>query len=252
MTYDWRTDFHAYTREHALCVAVCIAIMVGTALIGRRLRGTESGNRLRMAVAWLGIAYWIGSNAWWMWGPEYSFAQSLPLQVCDLAGLIGPLALLTGKRWLRAVLYFWGIALSIQGFLQPVLKNKGLENTEFWLFWANHTVIVGTAVYDVIAMGFRPGKRDYLTAAIASLVYLAVIIPFDVIFGVNYGYVGPKDPTPHAPTLADKLGPWPLNAVLMTMLGMAAMAMIWWPWEVFGEGEGGAGTGGDAAGGAAR
>jgi hypothetical integral membrane protein (TIGR02206 family) len=232
--YDWTTEFHPYGVEHALCVGVCAAIMVGVSLLGRRWRGSDAGESLRRVVAWFGIVYWIGSNAWWMFGPDFKFGQSLPLQVCDLAGIIGPLALLTGKRWLRAVLYFWGLSLSVQGFVQPVL-TKGFNAIEFWLFWANHTVIVGTALYDVIALGFRPGKRDYLTAIIASLVYLAVIIPFDIVFKVNYGYVGPSDPIAHHKTLADKLGPWPLNALLLTLIGFAAMAMLWWPWEVFGK-----------------
>jgi hypothetical integral membrane protein (TIGR02206 family) len=232
--YDWRTDFRPYGVEHALFVAVCAVIMITTALIGRRLWATPAGETLRKAVGWVGVLYWIGSNAWWAFGPQYKFAQSLPLQVCDLAGLIGPAALLTGNRSLRAVLYFWGLGLSFQGFLQPVLKEKGFENVEFWLFWANHTVIVGTALYDVIALEFRPRARDFITAVLASLLYLAFMMPFNIYFQVNYGYVGPSDPIPHAPTLADKLGPWPLNAALLTLLGIAMMAMLWWPWEVFG------------------
>lgn len=235
--YDWRTDFRAYTIEHALFVGVCAAIMIGTALIGRRLRATPAGDRMRIGVGVVGLLYWFGSNAWWMWGPEYKFAQSLPLQLCDIAGLFGPLALLTRRRWLRAIVYFWGLSLSVQGFIQPVLAHKGFIHVEFWLFWANHTIIVGTALYDVIALGFRPTKRDFITVIIASFVYLAFIIPFDVIFKVNYGYVGPSDPIDHAQTLADRLGPWPLNAAIMTVLGIIAMAMLWWPWEVWGKRE---------------
>jgi hypothetical integral membrane protein (TIGR02206 family) len=234
MGYDWATDFRAYGVEHALCVGVCVAIMLGVSLVGRAWRGTPRADVLRRTVAWTGIVYWVASNLWWMLGPQYSFAQSLPLQVCDIAGLIGPAAVLTQRRPLRAVLYFWGLSLSVQGFVQPVLKDKGYEDVEFWLFWANHTMIVGTAVFDVVALRFRPNARDYLWACAASALYLAVIIPFDMYFGVNYGYVGPIDPIPHAPTLADKLGPWPLNAALMTLLGLAAMALIWLPWAVAG------------------
>lgn len=232
MGYDWTKDFKAYGVEHALFVGVCVAIMLAISLLGKSWRGTARGDLLRRAVGWTGLAYWIGSNAWWMFGPQYSFAQSLPLQVCDLAGLLGPLAMLTRKRPVRAVLYFWGLSLSVQGFIQPVLHEKGVLDVEFWLFWANHTVIVGTAVYDVIALGFRPTARDYITAVIASLVYMAVIMPFDIYFKVNYGYIGPSDPIAHAKTLADALGPWPLNAVLMMVLAMIAMALIWVPWEI--------------------
>lgn len=231
MNYSWWDEFHPFGVQHVVCLAVCVAIMVGVSLLGRRLGDTVAGNRLRVTVGMIGVVYWIGSNAWWALGPQYTFAQSLPLQVCDLAGLIGPVALLSGWRKWRAMLYFWGLSLSVQGFIQPVL-TKGMAATEFWLFWANHTVIVGMALYDVIALKFRPTKRDYLTAVIVSLAYVAVIIPFDMVFQVNYGYVGPSDPIAHHKTLADKLGPWPLNAALLTTLGLAAMALLWLPWEV--------------------
>lgn len=232
MSYDWRTDFQPYSVQHALFVGVCACIMLGVSLLGRRLYATPGERPARLLVGWVGVAYWVGSNAWWLFGPQFIFAQSLPLQVCDLAGLIGPLALLLRTRWLRAVLYFWGLSLSMQGFIQPVLKDKGLVHTEFWLFWANHTVIVGTALYDVIALRFRPALRDFLTAVAASLVYVGVIIPFDIFFQVNYGYIGPTDPIPREPTLADKLGPWPLNAAIMTIMGITAMALLYAPWEV--------------------
>jgi hypothetical integral membrane protein (TIGR02206 family) len=212
-----------------LCVAVCFAVMFGTAELGRRWRRDGRGNTLRLIVGWLGVAYWIGSNAWWVFGPQYKFAQSLPLQVCDITGLIGPVALLTGKRWLRAVLYFWGLSLSIQGFVQPVV-TKGAAHVEFWLFWANHTVIVGTALFDVIALGFRPRLKDFVTAVWASMLYLALIVPFDVIFKVNYGYVGPDDPVAHHKTLVDVMGPWPWRILPVTALGIFAMWLLYVPW----------------------
>lgn len=228
MHHRW-SHFQPFGFEHALCVLVCVAIMAGTAEIGRRLRDTPRGNHLRLLVGWAGIAYWIGSNAWWLFGPEFRFAQSLPLQVCDLAGLIGPLALITGARRMRAVLYFWGLSLSVQGFLQPVL-TKGPAHVEFWLFWANHTAIVGTAIYDVVALGFRPRLNDFMTAVWASMIYLGIILPFDVLFGVNYGYVGPDDPIQHHKTIIDLMGPWPWRVIPVTALGIFAMWLLYVPW----------------------
>ena len=225
----WWSHFSPYSLQHAVCVLVCIAIMAGIADLGRRLRNTRHANTLRLLVGWFGILYWIGSNTWWVFGPSYSLAQSLPLQVCDLTGLIGPLAILTRARWLRAVLYFWGLSLSVQGFIQPVL-TKGASHVEFWLFWANHTVIVGTAIYDVVALGFRPRLKDFLTAVCASMIYLALIIPFDVALNVNYGYVGPDDPIEHHKTVIDDMGPWPWRVVPVTALGIFAMWLLYLPW----------------------
>jgi hypothetical integral membrane protein (TIGR02206 family) len=245
--YDWSQEFHPYGLQHALCVGACAAIMIGVSLLGRRWRGTARGEVMRLGIGWLGVVYWVGSNAWWMLGPSARLAQSLPLHVCDLAGIIGPVALLAGRRWLRALLYFWGLSLSVQGFIQPVL-TKGMAYTEFWLFWANHTGIVGIAVYDVVALGFRPKLKDFMTAVWASLAYLAFIVPFDIVLDVNYGYVGPNDPIDHHETLADRLGPWPWRIVPMVALGILAMWLLYVLWWLVGRWEhgdrGGGRTGG--------
>lgn len=182
-----------------------------------------------MGIAWFGIAYWIVSNIWWNWPGSFDLQKSLPIQVCDLAGLIGPLALLLQRRSLRAVTYFWGIALSSQGFIQPVL-TVGYSFVEFWLFWANHTIIVGIAIYDVIALGYRPRWRDYLMAAGAIILYFFLVLPFDIFVGVNYGYVG--NITPENPTLIDKLGSWPWRLAPLAAIALGVMALIQLPWEV--------------------
>ncbi|MGE3107488.1 MAG: TIGR02206 family membrane protein [Phycisphaerales bacterium] len=234
MPLAWLDTFRPFTLQHAVCGGACLAIMFGVSYLGlslKRKSGADSvaSDCMRLAIGWLGIAYWIGSNIWWNWPGNYDLQRSLPIQVCDLAGLIGPLALLIRARALRAITYFWGIALSTQGFIQPVL-TKGAAYTEFWLFWANHTIVVGTAVYDVIARGFRPAWRDYFLAAAAILAYLVIILPIDIVWHLNYGYVG--NTTPENRTIIDDLGPWPLRILPLSVIALGVMAAIQVPWVV--------------------
>ncbi|MBC7771600.1 MAG: TIGR02206 family membrane protein [Pyrinomonadaceae bacterium] len=225
---DWMATFHPRTLQHAVCVAVCMVIMVGTSLLGLSLRARPAGDRLRIGIGVVGILYWIGSNIWWNLPKNFDVSESLPLQVCDLAGLIGPLALLTRKRQLRAILYFWGLVLSSQGFIQPIL-DVGAGHTRFWLFWANHTIIVGMAMYDLVALQFRPTWRDFFTAAGAILIYLILILPFDIVLDVNYGYVGNRSAAQK--TIIDSLGPWPWRIAPLAAIALGAMAIMVLPWE---------------------
>ncbi len=227
---DWMETFTPYTLQHAVCVGVCAAIMVGVALAGRAFRLTKAGERLRIGIGVLGVAYWILSNIWWNWPGNYELGDSLPIQVCDLAGLIGPVALLSRNRPLRAILYFWGLVLSSQGFIQPGALAVGAGYVRFWLFWANHTVIVGTALYDVVALHFRPTWRDFFVASGAILIYLALILPFDIVFDVNYGYVG--NHATAQKTIIDSLGPWPWRIAPLAAIAIGAMALVVLPWEL--------------------
>jgi uncharacterized membrane protein YwaF len=91
-------------------------------------------------------------------------------------------------------------------------------------------VIVGGALYDVIARGYRPTCRDFLLATVSGIVYVAVILPFDIATGLNYGYVGKT--APGQPSLVDALGPWPRRVGVMVLLGVVVMAVLAAPWQI--------------------
>lgn len=199
--------------------------------IGRAWRGTARERRLR--IGWcasvftlqgVGIIYWLAPR-------NFELDVSLPLHVCDLVAWIGPLALLTQNRTLRALTYFWGLGLSSQAFLTPVLE-EGAGTFRFWLFWLGHTQIIGCALYDVAALGYRPRWRDFVIVTIAGVVYIGAMLAINLPFGLNYGYVGRT--TPDAPTLVDVFGPWPWRIGVMWLIGEAGMAAMWLIWPLAG------------------
>jgi len=100
----------------------------------------------------------------------------------------------------------------------------------FWFFWAPHFVIVGGAVYDVAARGYRPTWRDFRVATVAGVVYAALVLPFNLLTDLNYGYVG--ESAPGQPSLVDALGPWPGRVGVMLTLGVVVMTLLMVPWEI--------------------
>ena len=158
---------------------------------------------------------------------NFAVVRSLPLQICDLAAICSAFALIVERRWLASIAYFWGLALSVQGLIQPDLQG-GPATLGFWLFWLHHALIVGTALYLVLARGFRPTTRDFLVALRAGLAYAAIIFVVDTAFDVNYGYLGRA--LPSQPTLLDWLGPWPWRALAVSALASAAMWVLLIPW----------------------
>ena len=158
-------------------------------------------------------------------------ATGLPLQVCDLNGVIAPLALMTLRRWLRATLYFWTFALTTQAFIQPALQF-GPATPLFWWFWAQHTIIMAYAVYDLAVLGFRPGWPDLRRAYVTSAVYLAMVVPLNIWLGSDYGYIGNPLPPQKIPPFIDALGPWPLRAIIVLALAALAFVAVELPWTI--------------------
>jgi hypothetical integral membrane protein (TIGR02206 family) len=175
------------------------------------------------------MAWQAFAVVYWLLPANFRLDQGLPLHLCDLAAWVAPLALWTQRRWLRALLYFWGIGLSTQAFFTPVLE-EGYGDIRYWLFFVGHTQIVGSAIYDAAVLGFRPRLRDMLTASLVTLAWIAAITPLNVAFDLNYGYVG-NQPT-DKPTLIDALGAWPLRVLWLILLGQLAFLLIYIPWPL--------------------
>jgi hypothetical integral membrane protein (TIGR02206 family) len=136
---------------------VCALLVAGLVVTARALAAPQ-GAVLGRGFGVSAIVYWIAYNIWWN-RHELNPASGLPLQICELNGLVAPLALLTGKHWLRATLYFWNFALTLQAFIQPTLTH-GPASPVFWFFWAAHSIVVASAAYDIAGLGFRPQWRD--------------------------------------------------------------------------------------------
>jgi hypothetical integral membrane protein (TIGR02206 family) len=224
----WDT-FVPYSGLHALAVAVCAVLIVAPTLLGRRL-SKDGELALRRILAVVAVAYWLAYNIWWNWH-GIDPRTGLPLQICGINGLIAPFALLTGQRWARATLYFWTAALTSQAFIQPALTD-GPASLVFWAFWTAHTLIAACAVYDIVVLGFRPHWRDLGYAVIASLAYVALVMPIDLWLGANYGYVGNPPAGVAIPPFVDALGPWPQRAVVLIGLVPLGFVVALLPWLV--------------------
>lgn len=226
--------FVPYGGLHALCLAACLFLIAAPSWLGRTFAGEPGGaeRQLRLALAALAVIYWIAYNIWWNRN-GLDLRTGLPLQVCDLNGLIAPLALVTGWRWARATLYFFTAALTVQAFIQPMLSD-GPGSLIFWAFWIGHTLIAASAVYDIVVLGFRPTWRDLGYAAIAGVAYIVAVLPIDLWLGANYGFIGNPVDRSEIPPFIDAMGTWPLRAVIVVALAPLGFIIVLLPWLIFG------------------
>ena len=224
---DWALEFRNFSTLHLATVLGFVLLWTLLAVGGRAVAGSAREARWRAALcASLALAWLTANGA--QFRPGYFVAASnLPLHACDLAGILAPLALWRRTRVLLGVLYFWGLGFSVQAILTPDL-DEGPARAGFWMFWVPHANITGAACYALVVERFRPGWRECLQAYGLAVLYLALILPFDLVTGFNYGYVGPQ--TPSQPTLLDFLGPWPWRIGSMMALAFAVFVAMLLPW----------------------
>lgn len=220
--------FRAFGAPHAAALAM-IAMLTAVAIaVSRRHPATPRATTAERLVGWAYLAAWATTYVFFFFSPLHDPAKTLPLQLCHLTAAAAALLLITRWRLLRPLVYFWGLALSTQALVTPSL-TEGPALYPYWFFWATHGMIVGVALYDLFALGYRPTLRDYGIACAAAAGYFALVLPLDIAFGWNYGFVGPDKP--EVRTIVDALGPWPGRLVPMVALVAGVMGLLLVPWK---------------------
>ena len=220
--------FRAFSALHAVTL-VAIATLTGLAILVARIRGpSQRASPAERLVGWAYLAAWVTTYSYFLFSPLHEPAKTLPLQLCHITAALAALLLITRWQWLRPLVYFWGLALCTQALVTPSL-TEGPALYPYWFFWSTHGMIVGVALYEVFARRYRPALRDYGVACAAAAAYFALVLPLDIAFGWNYGFVGPDKP--EVRTIVDALGPWPLRLAPMVALVAAAMGLLLLPWQ---------------------
>lgn len=220
-------EFRSFTWLHGLSLLVCAAAFILFAWHCRRARGTPGEPLLRSLVVCGCFLTWLGSAAYWAMPERFAWHQGLPLHYCNLANVLGGLAVLTGRRRFQAVLYFWSLALCNWAFLTPTLF-EGPALFGYWIFWLYHAFIGFALIFVLVVDRFVPDRRDLVWAIAFTLAYSVCLAVLDYHTGWNYGFVGPSKPG--APTLIDHLGPYPLRLVWMSLIAMGLFTLLLLPW----------------------
>jgi hypothetical integral membrane protein (TIGR02206 family) len=214
--------FHAYGTEHLTVLGIIVLLIV---VLVRLTRGgwERSARALEIMLAITLLLCWpVNVLVAWRLG-TLNATNALPLQLCDLAAIIGGIALLSRQQELCELLYFWGLAGTLQGLITPALQVTWPQ-PRFVMFFILHGAVVTAAMQVVIGRGIIP-KRGAVRRAMGWIVVYALVagaVDLVLVRGfhaeVNYGFLCAKPPTA---SLLDALGDWPWY--LLWLVAVAAV-----------------------------
>ncbi len=207
----------------AIAYAAAALLLIFLGRYGRRRESLEIGQIVHFL--WLGFVTIVQMTnvVFWCVPPQLDPSSSLPLHICDIVGLITIISLATEARWARVLVLYWGIGLSSQAFITPVITD-GPDTMRFHMFFLSHFTIVATGLYDLLVRRFRPTWFDCAMAVVYTVLYGGVVLPIDLLAHWNYGYIG--NITPTNPTLIDRLGEWPIRLVWMFVIVVSGFLLL--------------------------
>ncbi len=213
--------FHPYGPSHKAVLVITLVLFVVMLLLSRT-RWAELSQRVLGGV--LLAMYPVGLVVHALYG-SLSVLTALPLQYCDIATLAGGIALWTRRPFFCEVVYFFGIAGTLQGLLTPALIYE-FPDPRFFLFFIMHGGVPITAIYVVTAMGGRPRPGAVLRIMTFSVAWYAVIALVNYTLGANYAFQCTK---PVQASLFDQLGPWPWYNLSTIGLGLVFYSLLYLP-----------------------
>ncbi len=213
--------FHPYGPSHKAALAITLVVFMVMLLLSRT-RWAVLSQRVLGGI--LLAVYPVALAVNFLYG-SLSLQTALPLQFCDIAALAAVIALWTRRPFPCEVVYFFGIAGTLQGLLTPALIFD-FPDPRFILFFIMHGGVPVTALYVVTAMGVRPRPGAVPRVMAFSLAWYAVIAVVNYAFGVNYAFQCAK---PVQASLFDQLGPWPWYNLSTIGVGLVLYTILYLP-----------------------
>lgn len=205
--------------EHVLALVGIAVAVTGLVIAARRSPG-----RWLYVLATVLV---VDEVSWWIYllaggVPGSRLAQSLPLQLCDVAIFVAAAALWTRNQILAEVTYFWALAGTLQALLTPDLPQH-FPSYPYWQYYIAHGGVVGAALLLVIGMRLHPRRWAVVRVAVITVAYTIVVGAVDAVTTSNYMYLRSK---PSSSTLLDVMGPWPVYILAATLVGFALFAVL--------------------------
>ncbi len=208
--------FHSFGTSHQAVLGTFVLAAITLILLTRagKLRVVRP---LELMLAALLMLEWP-FNFWVAWHYEILQASNvLPLHLCDVAAFLGALALVKRQPEVCELLYFWGLAGTLQGLITPAL-TLDWPHPRFLMFFVLHGGVVLAALQIVLGRGITPRRGAALRAIGWLAVYAMVAGTASFLLRLagheaNFGFLCEKPPTA---SLFDYLGPWPwyIGAIL--------------------------------------
>lgn len=195
--------FHSFGPSHLAVLGVCGGVLLFLALLRRFHPG--SARMAECVLACLLLLDWpLAAFSHWRSG-TLTWDTGLPFHLCDIAGIAGGIALLTHHRLAAEIVYFFGMAGTLQGLITPNL-DVDFPDPRFIMFFVLHGGVVVTALHLVTSLKCRPRPWAVPRMVGLTIVYAFIVGAVNLSLNSNFAFLCEK---PAQASLMDALGPWP-------------------------------------------
>lgn len=180
-------EFSYFTLPHFLPIMIMLVIIYLLYRYREQIRNWKYEENARIIFA----AVVLLSDMSYFWHKIYigaNVANHLPVTVCGWAAIMSAFMLMTKKKGIFDVVYFFVLAGSINALITPaVIMDNGPTHFRYYQFWVEHTSIFIAVFYMIFIFDYKINVRSMIRSfsVMIVLTILAIYVNSN-IEGANY------------------------------------------------------------------
>jgi hypothetical integral membrane protein (TIGR02206 family) len=224
--FEYNTDFSLFGIQHNIVIILTIFLSIGLPLFTTRFFNTYQQLITSRAIAIL-ISFWvILYDVILLYLGKFNYKTDLPLDICNLIGLLIPFLMWNPSKQLFPFLYFYIMAGTTQAVFVPYLFD-GFPSFVFIKFWVVHGGLIVYILYVAVVWKFQLTLKDLWRSFLFLQLYGVLIYLTNKLIGANYIFLVQKPPTN---SVFDYFGPWPIYILVAEAIMLFLMSMVYLPY----------------------
>lgn len=221
--------FELFGTTHIITLAILLIFNFTVILFFRKWKYERFKTRFRYGLAAFIIFVFVFQQIWSICSGFWSVTHSLPLHICDVAVIFSAIILINKNYFLYEILYFWGLAGSVQALLTPDIAPYNFPHFIYISFFVLHGIVITVILYMTIIEKYRPNMKSIWKTFIFTNIYAVIIVFVNILSGGNYLFLCAK---PQNPSIIDFLGSWPWYIASLELTALISFFVSYIPFTV--------------------
>ncbi|NLK97383.1 MAG: TIGR02206 family membrane protein [Epulopiscium sp.] len=212
--------FKAFSYAHISTILIILSVITLIYRFREKLREDRINQYIRYTMGTILLIQQSLLYLWYHANGLWSFAVSLPLNLCEAAVILCIVLLFTQSKWVYEVLYFWAMCGVLSAIITPDL-GYNFPHFMFYHFFITHGLVVIAVLFMTFVNRYRPQRNSIGKVLIITNLYMIFVAFVNIFTGGNYLFLRQK---PSAFSIMDYLGPWPWY--ILSLEGIALIGFI--------------------------
>lgn len=226
LSLTWTGEpFQLFSTSHLVTLVLVLLLIVLTYVFRQKLQTQAKRFTVRYILAGLLLLSEVLYHLWHLYTDSWTFAYTLPLQLCSVTLILSAIMLITRSYPLYEITFFAGIGGAAQALLTPELFYP-FPHFRFVHFFVAHAGIILACLFMTWIEGYRPTLRSiWRTMGFLNLL-LVITLFVNRLTGGNYLFVSRK---PDNASLIDFLGPYPWYIASLEAVALVLFFVLYLP-----------------------